>query len=371
MARHSTPPSGFPSPSGGRHSGPPDDRPLSPPGDLPSPADGGAAVPSDDGFEPFARHPNRSGPPTDWPPRSDDRADPVGAPDPGAGAEPSAPETAWQDTAKPPGKAGRNLPAAIGVGLVLGAVVLASLLIDRRAFLLVIAVALTLGVWELSSALRRGGIGVPTWPLVGAGLGMIALTWFGGPPMLVLGLGVTVVVLAVWRLADGATGYQVDLPASVLVASYVPFLGGFAVMMLLPDDGHLRIIATLATAVLSDTGGYVAGVFFGRHPMAPRISPKKSWEGMAGSLLACAIGGALLLHFMFGVAWWWGAAFGATVAVAATLGDLTESLIKRDLGVKDMSKLIPGHGGLMDRLDSILVVLPVAFAWLSFLAPTS
>lgn len=294
-------------------------------------------------------------------------------PAPGSSVDPavspsSPPNEAWQ-AEKPPSKAGRNLPMAIGVGLGLGAVVLASLLVYREIFLIVVAAALAVGIWELSTAMRKAEIRVPVWTLVGCGLGMIALTWVAGPVMLVAGLGLTIAVLVVWRLADGATGYHVDVPASALVAMYVPFLGAFAVLLLAPLDGHLRIIAALAVVVLSDTGGYVAGVLIGRHPMAPKVSPKKSWEGLSGSLLASAVGGALLLHFMFDVAWWLGAAFGATLAVVATLGDLTESLIKRDLGVKDMSNLIPGHGGLMDRLDSILFVLPVAYAWLVWLVP--
>ncbi|WP_415646061.1 phosphatidate cytidylyltransferase [Stackebrandtia soli] len=276
---------------------------------------------------------------------------------------------AWGGPPPPANKAGRNLPMAIGVGLGLGALVLASLLVYREVFILVIAAAIAVGTWELSAAMRSRDIGVPTIPLIACGWGMIALTWYGGATLLVVGMGVTVAVLFVWRLADGATGYHTDVPASVLVATYVPFLGGFAILLLASDDGHLRVIATLAVVVLSDTGGYAAGVVAGRHPMAPKISPKKSWEGMAGSLVACAVGGALLLYFMFGVAWWLGALYGLTLAIAATMGDLTESLIKRDLGVKDMSKLVPGHGGLMDRLDSILLALPVSFAWLSFVAP--
>ncbi|MGH8791633.1 MAG: phosphatidate cytidylyltransferase [Stackebrandtia sp.] len=279
-------------------------------------------------------------------------------------------ETAWRRE-PPDSKAGRNLPLAIGAGLGLGAVVLASLLIYRPAFIVVVAAAVLVGLWELSSAMRGAGIRIPIWPLMGCALGMLVVTRFGGAIMLAIGLGVTVAVLIVYRLADGATGYHVDVPAAVLAAVYIPFLGGFAVLMADPSDGHLRVIATLAVAVLSDTGGYVAGVLAGKHPMAPKISPKKSWEGLGGSMAACAIGGALLLYFMFGVSWWLGVLFGVTLAAAATLGDLAESLLKRDLGVKDMSHLIPGHGGLMDRLDSVLVVLPVAFAWLTFLAPPS
>ena len=121
--------------------------------------------------------------------------------------------------------------------------------------------------------------------------------------------------------------------------------------------------------VLSDTGGYVAGVFFGRHPMAPTVSPKKSWEGAIGSLVAAGAGGAVVLMFGFDRPWWDGVIFGVAVSIASILGDLAEWLLKRDLGVKDMSQLLPGHGGIMDRLDSILFALPSSYLLLTLLAP--
>jgi phosphatidate cytidylyltransferase len=131
----------------------------------------------------------------------------------------------------------------------------------------------------------------------------------------------------------------------------------------------MRVLTVLACVVLSDTGGYVAGVFFGKHPMAPKASPKKSWEGLAGSLIATGVGGALLLAFLFDEPWWHGAILGVIVSAAAVLGDLTESILKRDLGIKDMSNLLPGHGGLMDRLDSVVFAAPTAFMLLTLLAP--
>jgi phosphatidate cytidylyltransferase len=150
----------------------------------------------------------------------------------------------------------------------------------------------------------------------------------------------------------------------------VPFLAGFAVLLARPDDGAKWVIVTLASVVLSDTGGYVSGVFFGKHPMAPTVSPKKSWEGFAGSVLWTAVGGALLFWLVLDLAWWQGLIFGACVSAACVLGDLGESLLKRDLGVKDMSNLLPGHGGLMDRLDSILFAAPTAFLLLTAFAPS-
>jgi phosphatidate cytidylyltransferase len=269
------------------------------------------------------------------------------------------------------GRAGRNLPAAIAVGLTLGAVVIAALFVWKPAFLGVIAVAMGVGIWELSRAVRHAGANPPLVPLLIGGVLMSGLAWYEGPDALLVGLLVTVLAAMVWRLADGPAGYQRDITGATLVAVYVPFLGGFAALLAEPDDGAKRVIVTLAAVVLSDTGGYAAGVFLGRHPMAPAISPKKSWEGLAGSLVAAAVGGALMLYFVFDVEPWRGAVFGLAISVVSVLGDLAESMLKRDLGVKDMSNLLPGHGGLMDRLDSILFAVPTAYLLLSLLAPVS
>jgi phosphatidate cytidylyltransferase len=268
------------------------------------------------------------------------------------------------------GRAGRNLPAAIGVGVALGAAVLASLFLWRPAFLGVVAVAVGVGIWEMVRAIRTSGVNPPLIPLVAGGALMTGLAWWGHADALTFGLIITVLAAMVWRLADGAGGYGRDVTAATLVAVYVPFLAGFAALLAsAPADGDLRVLVTLAAVVLSDTGGYVAGVLFGRHPMAPSVSPKKSWEGLGGSLLATAIGGAILLNLLFHVSLVWGAVFGVAVSAAAVVGDLGESMMKRDLGVKDMSNLLPGHGGLMDRLDSIVFAAPTSYLLLIILAP--
>ncbi|MEE6260993.1 phosphatidate cytidylyltransferase [Plantactinospora sonchi] len=275
-------------------------------------------------------------------------------------------------TGKPAGtgRAGRNLPAAIGVGLVLGAAIVVPLFLFRPAFLAVVAAAVAVGIWEMTRAVRASGAHPPFVPLVAGGLLMVGLAWWAGPDALSLGLLVTVLATLVWRLGDGPAGYQRDMTAATLIAVYVPFLGGFAALLAaVPADGHLRVLVTLAAVVLSDTGGYAAGVAYGKHPMAPSVSPKKSWEGFAGSVTAAAVGSALLLWLLLDVAPWWGALFGLAVSVAAVLGDLAESMIKRDLKIKDMSNLLPGHGGLMDRLDSILFAVPTGYLLLALIAP--
>jgi phosphatidate cytidylyltransferase len=269
-------------------------------------------------------------------------------------------------------RAGRNLPAAIGVGVLLGGVVIVSLLWWRQAFLGVIGAAAVVAVWEMIRAISHAGPTRSHPPLVLLLVAcplMIVLAWRGGVEAMILGLALTVVAALVWRLADGPVGYLRDVGGAALVAVYIPFLAGFAALLVQPADGTRRVLLTLVSVVLSDTGGYVAGVFFGRHPMAPTVSPKKSWEGLAGSLFATAAGGSVLIVLMFHQPWWHGALFGLAVSAAAVLGDLAESLLKRDLGVKDMSHLLPGHGGLMDRLDSVLFAAPTAFVLLSLLAP--
>jgi phosphatidate cytidylyltransferase len=272
-------------------------------------------------------------------------------------------------SAPPSGRAGRNLVAAIGVGLTLGGVILASLLVHRPAFLAVLLAAVLVSVVELSRALQSGGAAPPMVPVVVGAVAMIGLAWTRGPAGLVVAFLLTVLAVLLWRLGDGPEGYLRDASAGVLVALYVPLLAGFAALLLVPDDGAVRVLAFIATVVGNDVGGYAAGVLFGRHPMAPSVSPKKSWEGMAGSIVACVVIATPIVTLGLDGPWWGGVLFGAALAVTATVGDLGESLIKRDLGIKDMGNLLPGHGGLMDRMDSLLPSAAVAYLLLSWVAP--
>jgi phosphatidate cytidylyltransferase len=268
-------------------------------------------------------------------------------------------------------RAGRNLPAAIAVGVGLILVVLASLLVWPPAFPGLIAVASGVGVWEMTQALKKSGAHPPIIPLLGGALLMVGLAWHDGPDSLLVGLVVTIVASLLWRLADGPKAVRRDFTATLMIAVYVPFLLSFAVLLQLPDadgDGRWRILCTLFAVVLSDTGGYAAGVFLGRHKMAPSISPGKTWEGFAGSICASAIGSALLLYFLLDIPSYWGLLFGAVLSVVAVVGDLAESMLKRDLGLKDMSNLLPGHGGVMDRLDSILFAVPTSYLLFAVIA---
>jgi phosphatidate cytidylyltransferase len=272
--------------------------------------------------------------------------------------------------ARRPSRAGRDLVAAIGVGVGLGVVILVSLLVERHVFIGVLALATAVGTWELAGALRRGaGIEVPLPLLLAGGQAMIWLSWPFGLTGLAVSFAVTALAVLLWRMRAGAAHYVRDVTAGLFVAVYVPLFCSFAVLLVVADDGFARVLTFLVCGVASDIGGYAAGVLLGRHPMAPTISPKKSWEGFAGSQLTGMVGGALCVHLLFGGPWWAGALTGVLLVTCATLGDLIESMVKRDLGLKDISSLLPGHGGLLDRMDSLLPTAVVAWALLSIVAP--
>jgi phosphatidate cytidylyltransferase len=267
-------------------------------------------------------------------------------------------------------RAGRNLPAAIGVGVLMGGAVLVSLLTVRQIFVGIVAVAVGVATVELAGALKRGaGIRVARWPVLIGGQAMVWLSWPFGRDGLLAAFVLTVLVGMVWRLRAGADGYLRDVSATILTAAYVPLFASFAAMLVVPADGRARVLCFLILVVSSDTCGYAAGVLFGRHPMAPSISPKKSWEGFAGSLTGGMVAGALCLALLLPGHWWQGVLFGAALVLTATVGDLVESLIKRDLGIKDMGQLLPGHGGLMDRLDSLLPSAVVSWLLLLLFVP--
>jgi phosphatidate cytidylyltransferase len=281
-------------------------------------------------------------------------------------AEPAA----QAEPAERASKAGRNLPAAIAVGVGLGAVIIVALLTFRYAYILIVAAAVVVATWELAGALRRGGnINVARIPVLVGGQAMVWLSWPLGARGLMASFVVTALVCLVWRLRGGAAGYLRDVAASVFTAAYVPMFAAFAAMLVVPEDGAQRVFCFMIAVVASDTGGYASGVLFGKHPMAPAISPKKSWEGFAGSMLAGTVGGALSLSLLVAGHWWQGVLFGAAVVVSATVGDLVESQIKRDLGIKDMGHLLPGHGGLMDRMDSLLPSAAVSWLLLAIFVP--
>jgi phosphatidate cytidylyltransferase len=290
----------------------------------------------------------------------------------GTGNEPAQePHLDDSEPSRDHGRAGRNLPAAIVVGLLLAGLVLASLFTRPEAFVALVSVVVVLAVWELAGALGVKQLIVPVVPLAVGSLGMLVSAFVAGEEGLLVSFTLTGFGLLLWRIVEGMDGALRDVAAGLFTAAYIPLLAGFAILMLADTDGPLRVVTFIIVTVASDIGGYIAGVMAGKHPMAPTISPKKSWEGFAGSVLFCLVAGVVCVVGLLGGPIWVGLALGAATAVSATLGDLSESLIKRDLGIKDMGSLLPGHGGIMDRLDSLLPTAPAAYLILHFLVSST
>lgn len=264
-------------------------------------------------------------------------------------------------------RGGRNLQAAIGVGVGLGAVIIASLFVVKVLFLFVVAAAVAVGVWELTSRLtERKGINAPLVPLLVGSAAMLASGYWAGVQWAAAALALTGLAVMVWRMSEPPENYLRDITAGIFTAFYVPFLATFVALMLAADDGPRRIVLFLIVTICSDTGAYAVGYKFGRNKLAPTISPGKTREGLAGGIGLSMLAGALLMQYMIDDGTWWqGLILGGCAAVTATLGDLAESMIKRDLGIKDMGTLLPGHGGIMDRLDSLLPTAPVVWLLLA------
>ena len=272
----------------------------------------------------------------------------------------------------PPVRTGRNLPVAIGVGVGLGGLVILTLFTVKATFLLYMGIALVIGLAELAGAFAKRDIQIPVVPVAIGGAAVVTCMYWLGPQWALAALALTVIAIMAWRLANGPTGYVKDVTAGIFATIYVPFLASFVAAMLVPADGDRRVLTFVILTISSDIGGYFAGITLGRggrHPMAPVISPKKTWEGFAGSVAAGLAAGGLCVTLMLNGHAWQGLLTGAAAVCAAILGDLAESMIKRDLDIKDMGTLLPGHGGLLERLDSLLVAAPVVWLLLYLFIP--
>lgn len=264
---------------------------------------------------------------------------------------------------KPKNKAGRDLGAAVTTGVVLGALVIAAVYVGPRAWYPLVALAIGLAMWEVLTRLREAGYQQPRTLLIILGQIMVWASAFYSTAGLVAGFAITVLFIMFWRMfhrgrQETPEHYLRDTAVGIFVLAWIPLFGSFAAMISLIDEGGVPgshfIVAFMLCVVASDVGGYAAGVMFGSHPMAPAVSPNKSWEGFAGSMVFGLITGVLVVVLLIDGPWWMGLILGAALVVCATMGDLVESQFKRELGIKDMSNLLPGHGGLMDRLDGML-----------------
>jgi len=274
-------------------------------------------------------------------------------------------------------RTGRDLIRATAIGVGIGVITVSSLIFVKWTFVLFALAAAVLGVFELTRALQAGGRRIDLVPQLAAAVLLVVSGFLGDPWLHWSMLFIAIALVVVWRLLaqmaaqDGREYVDVlrDAVASGFMTVYVPFLASMAVVLLREEGGEWWVLAFIIIVVIADTGAYAAGLAFGKHPMAPRISPKKTWEGFAGAVVASLAAGALLAQFMLGIPWWAGLIAGAVLVATATVGDLGESMLKRDLGIKDMSSWLPGHGGVLDRLDSILPSATAALALHHLLAP--
>lgn len=268
--------------------------------------------------------------------------------------------------------AGRDLPAAIGVGVGLVALVVLTLAFWHWGFIILVAIMLSLGAGEVYGALQRLGMTAAIVPIVLGTIAMVVGTYAASTEVgiwrlpwhsvLLTCLGATVLAALIVRFPKGHENFVRDASASIFIIGYIALLGSFTALILAGDHGAARMVTFLLCVVANDTGGYAVGVLFGRTPLAPAISPKKTWEGLFGSVAFAIATGTALSVWLLDAAWWVGAILGVVCVFFGTCGDLIESSIKRDVGIKDMSSILPGHGGVMDRLDSMLVA--AAPAWL-------
>jgi phosphatidate cytidylyltransferase len=260
---------------------------------------------------------------------------------------------------------GRSLSKSVAVGLLLAAIFLSSLLVYKELFIVLLSVATAIGAWELSSALREKNWYVPRVPAVVGSVLIMPATYFGGPSIQWLASLAIVAALIIWRTVHllferRKANFQTfqrtvrDFGAAAFLVIYLPLTLSFGMLLLRRDDGHWWVLAFVTTVALIDSAGYLFGRIFGRNKLAPGVSPKKTWEGLAASIAFGTVSAVSFTVFLLGGPWWVGIIFAAALILAAVFGDLAESLIKRDLGIKDMSTLLPGHGGMMDRLDSLL-----------------
>ena len=270
-------------------------------------------------------------------------------------------------------KAGRNLPAAIAVGVILGGMAIGSLLFAPKWWLPLLAASIAMATHEVVRRLREHGYTLPIVPLLVGGQAMIWLAWPWSVSGTLGAYGATVVAAMVWRLVgqglrEQPVNYLRDISATVLLATWVPLFASFTALLIFQDNGGARVFTVIATVVFADIGGYTAGVLFGKPPMAPAISPKHSWEGWGGSMLFGITVAVLSVAFLLHRPAWVGLPLGLMLVITGVLGDLVESQVKRDLGIKDMGTLLPGHGGMMDRIDAMLPSAVAGWLVLTLLA---
>jgi phosphatidate cytidylyltransferase len=266
------------------------------------------------------------------------------------------------------GTSGRNMQLAWGSGIVLGIAALVCAHFGNLASMVIISIVVLFGAAEGFAAFRVAKYHPATLLGLVAILSLLIETYNKGPSALPLVLVVLVAASFLWYLArvEPAADPVAGISSTIFVVVWIGGFGSFGALLLNPTlfpdrHGVAFLLAAVITTVAADVASLLVGSAFGRHPMAPSISPNKSWEGFLGGAVASILVAVIVVHFIH--PWTIGKALvlGIVVAIVAPLGDLSQSMIKRNLGVKDMGRLMPGHGGILDRIDGLLFVLPATY----------
>jgi len=260
-------------------------------------------------------------------------------------------------------KAGRKLVPSIVVGLSLLGLIWFSLSVYKELFLVVLGTAVVLGIREIVRAFNSRSIAISFPSLSIAAVALLGAAWIDGIAGLAIATAISFPILLIRLLLNGPEGFVGKATATTFTLLYLPFLAGVLILLATPSNGFQRVMTFVVLVGCNDTFGYFVGVLFGKHPLVPTISPKKTWEGLAGSVVFTIVGGCLAFHYIMSMDWWIGIIVGLMIVFTATCGDLIESAMKRDLSLKDMGTLLPGHGGMLDRLDSVVLSAPAM--WLA------
>ncbi len=266
-------------------------------------------------------------------------------------------------------KGGRSLKQAVITALILLALIIVSALLGTTAFFVLATTVILIALFELYDALLQTGHRPNLYFGLACGLALLIVAYLQRPALIAVVLAATMYGAFILALRpERGRSPSTDVAWTVLGVAWIGGGGAGAVSILTLDDGLMLLIAYVLITALNDIGGYFAGTRFGRHKMAPSISPAKSWEGWVGGFAASLAGGlffAVLLESLDPIH---GLAIGAIAGLLAPVGDLVESLAKREIGIKDSGRLLPGHGGLLDRLDAILFCAPPVYLYLRFVA---
>ena len=264
-------------------------------------------------------------------------------------------------------RAGRKLIPSIAVGLLLLAIIFSTMAFVPELFALFVGIAVLIALREMTSALRSRDIDINFLHLSVTTALVLLSAWVGGLPGLSVSIVIGLISILFLVLLKGTEGFIKNATASAFALMYPGFVAGFIFLLARSGEGFSYIATLVILVGCNDTFAYVFGVLFGKHPLAAKISPKKTWEGFLGGMIFAAIGSALAFYYLLDYHPVMGALAGFAGALAATVGDLVESAIKRDLSIKDMGTLLPGHGGMLDRIDSVLITAPILWCCIELL----